>query len=86
MFLDPHDCLVAADAYGIIYFIPIGSSKVKNKVVLTKSYRTISLTNKEEQFPITAMGFCPNTNILFLGDEFGNIKFWNITQLLKKID
>ena len=48
MFLDPHDCLVAADAYGIIYFIPIGASKFKNKVVLSKSYRTISLTNKEE--------------------------------------
>ena len=32
------------------------------------------------------MGYCPKTNILFLGDEFGNIKFWNISTLLKKVN
>jgi hypothetical protein len=48
MFLDPYDCLIATDANGIVFFVGIGSSRFKQKILLEKVYKTTSLTNKEE--------------------------------------
>ena len=57
LFLDPYDCLVATDSFGVVFFIAIGQSKFKQKVILQKVYKTTSLTNKEEQFPIMAISY-----------------------------
>jgi WD40 repeat protein len=34
MFLEPYDCLVATDSFGTVFFIGVGQSKFKQKVVL----------------------------------------------------
>jgi hypothetical protein len=73
LFLDLWDCLVATDSIGTVYFIGVGMSKFKQKIILEKVYRTTSLTNKEEQFPIMALSFYAKEQLLFLGDELGNI-------------
>jgi ferredoxin-fold anticodon binding domain-containing protein len=86
IFLDPHFCIVACDSFGILYFIGILKSKFKQKVVLTKTYTTLSLTNKEEAFPVMAIKFFSEQKLLFLGDEMGNIKVWSLSTLLKKVD
>lgn len=48
-------------------------------------YKAFSLTNQEEtvfnnnyinQFPVTAMNY--DENLLYLGDELGNLKIWNL--------
>ena len=49
-------------------------------------YTTLSLTNKEETFPVMAMDFFSKNGLIFLGDEMGNIKIWNLVELLKKVD
>jgi DNA gyrase/topoisomerase IV subunit A len=86
IFLDPHDCLVACDSFGILYFIGVLQSKFKQKVMLTKTYTTLSLTNKEEVFPVMAIKFFSEQKLLFLGDEMGNIKIWALGAFLKKVD
>ena len=54
--------------------------------MLEKEYTTISLTNKEETFPVMAVDFFSDKKLLFLGDEMGNIKIWYLKELLKKVD
>ena len=39
----------------------------------------MSLTNKEEVFPITAFNFCESQSLLIMGDEFGNVEAWDLT-------
>lgn len=93
LFLDPFDCLVATDSFGTVFFIGVGLSKFKQKVLLQKVYRTTSLTNKEEQFPVMALSYFRDKGLLFLGDELGNIKvivikyvqIWDLNDLLNKI-
>ena len=85
-YLDPHDCLFVSDSIGKVYFVGVLQSKFKNKIMLEKEYTTISLTNKEETFPVMAVDFFSDKKLLFLGDEMGNIKIWYLKELLKKVD
>lgn len=43
--MDPHDCLVIADAVGNIMFFSLAQTKIKNRLLFTKIYKTNSVTN-----------------------------------------
>ncbi|CAD8108111.1 unnamed protein product [Paramecium primaurelia] len=84
MFLESHNCIVSVDSIGNVYFIGVLESKFKSKLLLQKTYKAISLTNQEETFPVTSINY--HDNLLYLGDELGNLKIWNIKQVLDKVD
>jgi hypothetical protein len=41
-----------------------------------------SMTKQLEPFPITAIKFNKNTQLLLVGDEFGNIQGWSLGEFL----
>jgi len=86
-FLNPHNCLVAADASGNIYFLSYLSDR-KFDVAFKRSYISTSITDnkKEEKTPVTAIGFDSDRNYLILGDGFGNVEIWDIGRIIKKIE
>lgn len=49
-------------------------------------YQTLSLTKKLEVFPITALDFDRYNKLLLLGDEFGNIEGWDLSEVIKLVD
>ena len=57
-FLSPHDCLVAADGNGCVYFLSYLSDR-KFDVCFKKMYYSVSQTDnqKTELTPVTAFGF-----------------------------
>ncbi len=67
---------------GLVTFYGIGDSKFKNKVILQKQYITQSMTKVAEPFPVTAVKFDKESQILLLGDEFGNIQGWLLSRFL----
>lgn len=52
MFLDPHKCLVACDARGSVLFFTIQNTSMKDKLLLKKTFKTNSLTNKLLDAPV----------------------------------
>ncbi len=80
IFLDPHNCLAVSDSVGNIFFYAVTPSKIKNKLIKQKLYKTTPLTkNNEEQFPATAIAFNNKNKYFLLGDEFGNVTFWDLS-------
>lgn len=67
LFLDPFDCLCACDSDGNVVFFAIGSSKFKNKQILSLEYITLSATNHLEKFPVSCIAFNAKHCLLFLG-------------------
>jgi hypothetical protein len=64
----------------------LGQNKLRNKVVLKIPYKTQSITNKYDMFPVTSIAFHSKRRILLLGDEFGNIQTWDVNELIEIID
>ena len=85
LFLDPYDCLISINANGLVTFYATGDSKFKNKIVMEKQYEAESMTKNLEPFPVTAVKFDRNYQLLLLGDEFGNIKGWNLSDFLEAL-
>lgn len=83
LFLDPFECLISIDSEGNMVFYGIGESKFKNKILFEKQYITESMTKVFEGFPITAIKFEQSSQILILGDEFGNIECWNLSEFIE---
>ncbi len=67
-FLDPYDCLIAIDSTGNVVFYGVGESKFRHKIIMEKQYKTESMTNNLEPFPIKAIAFESDLQILILGD------------------
>ena len=82
LFLDGYECLLSVDDHGCITFYGVGDNMFKNKILFEKQYKTESLTNVFEPFPITAIAFYSDEKALILGDEFGNIEGWDLTNIL----
>ena len=82
LFLDRFDCLLSVSVGGMLTFYAIGNSKLKNKILLEKQYMTESMTKNLEPFPVTAVKFDKDKQMIVLGDEFGNIQGWNIDKFL----
>ena len=58
LFLNPYHCLAASDSVGNIFFFGIAPSKIKNKLMLQKSYMTTPQTKVDaEKFPVTYFNF-----------------------------
>lgn len=68
LFLDPYDCLISINANGLVTFYATGDSKFKNKIVMEKQYEAESMTKNLEPFPVTAVKFDRNYQLLLLGD------------------
>lgn len=87
VFLGEHNCLVACDSEGKVLFYSVGdNSRFRNKLLFQMEYQTLSLTKKLEVFPITALDFDRYNKLLLLGDEFGNIEGWDLSEVIKLVD
>lgn len=42
------------------------------------------MTNQLETFPVTAINYYDN--LLYLGDELGNLKIWDLSKLMDKVN
>lgn len=87
IFLNPHECLVATDSEGMVYFFAHSLDR-KFEVCCSKFYLSTSQTNLEkvEKTPVSALGFDPIDKLLVLGDVFGNVQIWDCKSLLEKVD
>lgn len=52
---------------------------------MEKQYIAESMTKNVEPFPITAVKFDKNYQLLLLADEFGNIKGWQLDSFLEAL-
>jgi hypothetical protein len=77
--------LISINVNGLTTFYATGDSKFKNKIVMEKQYIAESMTKSVEPFPITAVKFDKNYQLLLLADEFGNIKGWNLGDFLEAL-
>ena len=64
-------------------FYGVGENKFKQKILFEKQYMTEFMTNQEEPFPVTALAFDKDGQILVFGDEFGNVECWDISEVLE---
>jgi hypothetical protein len=60
--------LIAVDLNGCLTFYGLGDSKFRNKILLEKQYCTESMTKAVEAFPVTALKFDSNQQLLIIGD------------------
>ena len=58
----------------------------KGESVFATSYKTRSLTNKIENFPISSIAFNSRKKLLILGDHFGNITAWDLSEVITKLN
>ena len=82
-FLDDYPCLVVCDQDCDIHFWTIILTKPKRvmKDYQFKNYSTND-NNTKESFPIKCFCFEKKNNILFMGDETGFVKVYNITEYI----
>ena len=82
-FLDDYPCLVVCDQDCDIHFWTIILTKPKRamKDYQFKNYSTND-NNSKESFPIKSFCFERKNNILFMGDETGYVKAYNITEYI----
>ena len=87
LFMDNHQCLIATDTEGMVYFFSYSLDR-KFEVCYKKYYKSSSQTDlkKIEETPISAIGFDEKDKLLILGDVFGNVEIWDCTSLVAKID
>ena len=52
----------------MLTFYAIGNSKLKNKILIEKQYITESMTKHVEPFPVTAIKFDKENQMLIMGD------------------
>lgn len=72
-FLSPSDCLVAADIDGFLHFFAVTPSPRKNEHLCKVSNFNTSQVGTQVNYPIRAMDFDSDNNILYTGDEMGYI-------------
>jgi hypothetical protein len=63
----------------------VHNSKLKNKLLTRLVYKTTSATNTFEQFPVNCLAFYDKSNYLLMGDEFGNVTVWDLSDLLNRL-
>jgi hypothetical protein len=50
--------------------------------VVSKQYFTESLTTEVEAFPVTAAAYYSEFQFVILGDGFGNVEIWSISEIV----
>lgn len=84
-FLCPSDCLVTADIDGFLHFFAVTPSPRKNEHLCKVSNFNTSQVGTLVNYPIRAMDFDSDHNILYTGDEMGYIQRWDLTTLFDKL-
>jgi WD40 repeat protein len=82
-FLDEYPSIVVCDQTGNIHFWSLILTKPKKLIrdfVIENKSRNESKT--KENFPVKCITFEKNSNILFLGDETGYVKAYNISEYI----
>lgn len=82
-FLEDYPTLVVCDQDGDIHFWTIVLTKPK-KIMKDYQFKNYSINdnNTKESFPIKCFCFEKKNNILFMGDETGYVKAYNITEYI----
>jgi hypothetical protein len=84
-FLAPYDCLVTADIDGYLHFFAVTPSPRKNEHLCKVTNMNISQVGSKVNYPIRAIDFDAENNILYTGDEMGWIQRWDLTVLFAKL-
>lgn len=84
-FLNPHNCLVSTDLLGYFYFWAVAPSNIKSTLVLKTVNKITKDTGGVDNCPVRALEWDPSTEILYGGDDLGNIHGWNLSSLLHKL-
>jgi hypothetical protein len=85
LFLDPHNCLVSVDLAGKMYFWATTPSRIRNTLLIEIFNVVISATGEDDYCPIRTLVFEEEMQILFTGDDNGNIRKWNLANMLAKL-
>jgi WD40 repeat protein len=85
-FLDDYPALIVCDLDCDIHFWTIILTKPK-KIMKDYQFKNYSTNdnNSKESFPIKCLSFEKKNNILFMGDETGYVKAYNITEYINYI-
>ena len=83
-FLEDYPTLIVCDQEGDIHFWTIALTKPK-KIMKDYQFKNYSINdnNTKENFPIKCFCFEKKNNILFMGDETGYVKVYNISEYIK---
>ena len=86
VFLTGHSYLVSCDDQGAITFWTDSTNKHKNTPIFHLEYRAETNTKKKETFPVSAMAWNEKRKLLYLGDDFGYVAIWDLTNIIEKLD
>jgi WD40 repeat protein len=84
-FLNPHSCLVAADLSGFLYIWAVAPSNVKNTLLLKVSNKITKDTGGTDSCPVRALEWDFANELLYGGDDLGNINVWSLSLVLQKL-
>lgn len=84
-FLNPHNCLVSSDLSGYLYFWAVSPSNIKNTLLLKIVNKVTKDTGGVDNCPVRALEWNTTSDILYGGDDLGNIHSWNVSNLLQKL-
>ena len=83
-FLDEYPSIVVCDQEGVVHFWSLILTKPKK---LIRDYKLINKSINDnhclETFPVKCLCFEKNSNILFMGDETGYVKAYDISEYIK---
>ncbi len=85
-FLEPFDCLVAADIEGFLHFFAVNPSPRKNEHLCKVSNVNTSQVGTMVNYPIRAIDFDSVNQMLYTGDEMGYIQRWDLNSLFAKLN
>lgn len=84
-FLNPHNCLVATDLSGFIYIWAVAPSNIKNTLMLKVPNKITKDTGGTDSCPVRALDWDCNSELLYGGDDLGNVSVWNLNAITKKL-
>jgi WD40 repeat protein len=82
------DILVSADLTGFIHFWCVSSTfhPKKGQRIVSIRDQSESEVGKQAYFPIRAIGYDPETCIMWTGDEMGYVNKWDLSNLIEKVE
>ena len=87
-FLPGTDILVSADLSGYIHFwcVSMTFHPKKGQRLVSNRDQSDSEVGEKAYFPIRAIGYDPETNIMWTGDEMGYVNKWDLSTLIEKVE
>ena len=84
-FLNPYHCLVSTDLAGYFYFWAVTPSHLRNTVILKVPHQVSNDSGRVDNCPVRTLDWDVPSEVLFAGDDLGNIYAWNLSQILRKL-